>query len=88
LAVVPGFGWAQIVCVIGWLEIGPFLFSKSDVAGDFGWPYFGRQIQDPEEKAFKLNIELNNGRAAMFGIMGLLMQDAINGEVYIGPFAE
>lgn len=88
LTVVPGIGWAQIVMVIGWLEVGPFLESKSEVAGDFGWPYFGRKISDPVEKEKKLNIELNNGRAAMFGIMGLLMQDAVNGEVYIGPFAE
>ena len=25
LSVIPGLGWAQIVMVIGWLEIGPFL---------------------------------------------------------------
>ncbi|KAJ8614319.1 hypothetical protein CTAYLR_005906 [Chrysophaeum taylorii] len=88
LTVVPGLGWAQIICVIGWLEAGPYASSKSEFAGDFGWPYFGRKLTDPSEKAFKLNVELNNGRAAMFGIMGLLMQDAINGGVYIGPFAE
>jgi hypothetical protein len=70
--------------VIGWLEAGPF----AGKAADLGWPYFGRRIQDPEEKAFKLNVELNNGRAAMFGIMGLLTQDAVNGEVFIGPFAQ
>ena len=85
ITVVPGLGWFQIIMVIGWLEAGPF---TQDKAGDFGWPYFGRKIADPEEKKFKLNVELNNGRAAMFGIMGLLMQDAVNGEVYIGPFAE
>lgn len=84
LTVVPGLGWAQIVMVIGWLEVGPFLNSKSEFTGDFGWPYFGRKLKDPEEKEFKLNVELNNGRAAMFGILGLLMQDAVNGEVYIG----
>merc|ERR1711933_398105 len=34
----------------------------SDIPTGVGW--FGREIEDPEEKARKLNVEINNGRAA------------------------
>merc|ERR1711861_24579 len=50
-----------------------------------GWLYFGKQIQSADEKKSKLNMELQNGRAAMFGVLGLMMQDAVNGEVTIFP---
>merc|ERR1712159_467082 len=67
------------------LEAGPFAATRSEFAGDFGWPYFGKQIQSADEKKSKLNMELQNGRAAMFGVLGLMMQDAVNGEVTIFP---
>ena len=85
LPVVPGLGWFQMIMVVGWLEAGPFAATRSEFAGDFGWPYFGKQIQSADEKKSKLNMELQNGRAAMFGVLGLMMQDAVNGEVTIFP---
>ena len=85
IPVVPGLGWFQMIMVVGWMEAGPFAATRSEFAGDFGWPYFGKQIQSADEKKSKLNMELQNGRAAMFGVLGLMMQDAVNGEVTIFP---
>ena len=45
-----------------------------NVAGDLWVRY-----SDPEEKKTKLNIELNNGRAAMLGATGMLMHDHLTG---------
>ena len=82
-----GLGLLQILIFIGLMETQTWRFldgswpgqvpagkAPGDVAGDFWVRY-----TDPEEKAYKLNIELNNGRAAMMGITGMLMHDHITG---------
>jgi light-harvesting complex I chlorophyll a/b binding protein 1 len=87
LKAVPPLGLLQIVIFIGLMETQTWRFLDGpwpgqvpegklpgDVAGEFWVRY-----TDPEEKKYKLNIELNNGRAAMLGITGMLMHDHITG---------
>jgi len=48
---------------------------------DFGWDTF-----DEETKLFKRGVELNNGRAAMMGILGLMVHEQLGGELpIVGP---
>jgi len=87
---IPQDGRLQILFFIGFLE----LFVMKDVTGqgefvgdfrngfiDFGWDKF-----DEETKLKKRAIELNNGRAAMMGILGLMVHEKLGGELpIVGP---
>jgi len=85
-AKIPPLGLAQIFLFIGLMEAFTWPFYQGglgkvpegklpgDVAGDLWVRY-----SDPEVKKHKLNVEINNGRAAMMGSLGMLMHDHILG---------
>merc|ERR1719254_195406 len=79
---IPTAGLVQIILFVGWLEIA---FMKdvpgagNEFVGDFrnGYIDFGWDDFDEDEKLSKRAIELNNGRAAMAGILGLMVHEEI-----------
>ena len=85
---IPSAGLAQIVAFIGLLELAvmkdiegtgnEFVGDFRNGALDFGWDSF-----DEETKLSKRAIELNNGRAAMMGILGLMVHEQLGGSVPI-----
>ena len=83
LEATPTLGWLQIMAVTCAAETG-FASTPAGVtkqlddraAGDIGGEGWKR-YDDPEEKAFKLNAERNNGRAAMLGITGCLIHELL-----------
>ena len=90
---ISGSGLGQIVFFIGTLELGVMKDSANGAAPgdfpgdfrngslDFGWDTFDAETQD-----FKRGVELNNGRAAMMGILGLMVHEQLGGELpIVGP---
>jgi len=77
----------QILLFVGFLELGVMKDSANgaepgDFPGDFrnGALDFGWDTFDEETKLSKRAIELNNGRAAMMGILGLMVHEKL-GEI-------
>jgi Chlorophyll A-B binding protein len=80
LGAIPALGLLQLVGFIGFLE----MFVMKDITGgefpgdfrndylDFGWDKFS-----PEEQLSKRTIEINQGRAAMMGILGLMVHEKL-----------
>mmetsp|Transcript_15213 Transcript_15213/g.49570 ORF Transcript_15213/g.49570 Transcript_15213/m.49570 type:complete len:128 (+) Transcript_15213:433-816(+) len=70
---LPTLGVFQILLFIGLLET-----QFPNVNGDYGTGYFGQFLEEPI-KSKKLAVEISNGRLAMLGILGLLVQDVVTG---------
>ncbi|CEM27246.1 unnamed protein product [Vitrella brassicaformis CCMP3155] len=72
---------AQIVAAIAAIELGPGRQDYENKApGDLG--YFGDSFKnsDPEEFRKDQLRELKNGRLAMIGIMGMMVQEGLTGQ--------
>jgi hypothetical protein len=85
---IPQDGVSQILLFVGFLEASvmkdipgtgnEFVGDFRNGAIDFGWDTFS-----DEAKLSKRAIELNNGRAAMMGILGLMVHEQLGGELPI-----
>merc|ERR1719247_2200350 len=75
-AAVPAIGWLQIVAFCVLVELNAYQRADPAEPGNIGGPSWIR-YDDPEVKKFKLNAERNNGRAAMMGILGMCVHNAL-----------
>ena len=83
IGAVPALGWLQIFIAAAFFELGLVNQDPDMAPGDYGAGYGIRgKIEDPEERARALNVELSNGRLAMIGALALLVQDKLNGGAY------
>ena len=83
---IPQQGLIQIIAFVGALELGvmkdiegkgnEFVGDFRNGSIDFGWDTF-----DEDTKLSKRAIELNNGRAAMMGILGLMVHEQLGGSL-------
>ena len=79
-AALPQAGWAQIVAIVAILDNSLFAqdpnLEPGNVVGDrIPWVRYS----DPVKRNFKLNAERNNGRAAMMGIIGMIIHESLTG---------
>jgi hypothetical protein len=82
---ISAYGTAQIVSFIGLLEIAVMkdVNGTGEHVGDFRNNIGPAWNVDEETKLKKRGIELNNGRAAMMGILGLMMHEQLGGSIPI-----
>jgi len=79
-------GLLQILALVAFLEIRVMtdVTGESEFRGDFRNGYdFGWAKQSEEWKLQKRAVELNQGRAAMCGILGLMVHEQLGGSVPI-----
>lgn len=80
-AALPNLAWIQIVLIVALLD-NSVLAQKPDKAPGDVIPFFWVRYPDRpgfSGKEFKLNAERNNGRAAMMGIFGMIIHEALTG---------
>lgn len=87
---VPVAGALQVLAFVGFLELAVMKdITGGEFPGDFrnGFIDFGWDSFDEETKLQKRAIELNQGRAAQMGMLGLMVHDKLgNVDTLLPPF--
>lgn len=88
---VPVAGALQVLAFVGALELAVMkdVTGENEFVGDFrnGFIDFGWDSFDEETKMAKRAIELNQGRAAQMGMLGLMVHDKLgNVDTLLPPF--
>merc|ERR1719253_1311961 len=87
LDAIPKSGFTQILVFIAFLELQVMkdVTGEGEFPGDFrnGYIDFGWDTFDEDTKLHKRAVELNNGRAAMMGILGLMVHEQLGGSIPI-----
>jgi hypothetical protein len=81
LETIPGAGLMQLFFFIGLLELG-FSTVQADIE-EACENEMNRQKWSEAKQNYKRAIELNNGRAAQMGILGLMVHEKLDGNPYI-----
>lgn len=75
---IPVAGTCQLIAFIGLIEVG-FAFRKDEIEA----AQLKASKWDQATINKKLAIELNNGRAAQMGILGLMIHEKLNNDPYV-----
>ena len=78
---LPNLAWLQIVLIVALFDNSVLAQDPSKAPGDVAGPLWVRYEDTPgfSGKEFKLNAERNNGRAAMMGIIGMMIHEGLTG---------
>merc|ERR1719251_92922 len=88
LTSIPLAGLTQIVFACGVVELA--IWPARNYSGDYGTGYgrpFVPNFLEGEELKSKLDMEINQGRAAMLGIFGAMVGEAITGQTLAEQYA-
>merc|ERR1719515_265214 len=80
-AALPNLSWIQIILVVALFDNSVLAQDPAKAPGDvvpFAWVRY-QDTPGFSGREFKLNAERNNGRAAMMGIIGMLIHEGLTG---------
>lgn len=82
LGAIPTFGLLQLFLSIGIWELTVWEQVEGSTPGDFGIPFLSFVNTEEKQEAARAK-ELNNGRAAMMGILALMVHEKLDNNPYM-----